>query len=164
MKKIIIVFILILVIAELIFFFTLRSNKKDELMTNNKQVNDNEHSDNFSADNIIKIKINNFSYDVQLENNETTKELLELMPINITMNELNNNEKYYYFDSNFSTKNEKVRTINKGDILLYGSNCLVIFYDTFDTSYSYTRVGKIINPENLQEIVGTGKVNVLITK
>ena len=35
--------------------------------------------------------------------------------------------------------------------MLYGNNCLVIFYKSFDTSYSYTRIGHIENLEDLNK-------------
>ena len=46
--------------------------------------------------------------------------------------------------------------------MLYGSDCLVLFYDSFSTSYSYTKIGYLDNPEGLKNIVGNGTVNVVI--
>ena len=48
--------------------------------------------------------------------------------------------------------------------MLYGSDCLVIFYENFDTPYSYTRIGKIDNVDNLKDVLGNGNVNVMISK
>ena len=48
--------------------------------------------------------------------------------------------------------------------MLYGSDCLVIFYESFNTTYSYTRIGRIDNADNLDGVVGSGSVNVRISK
>ena len=80
------------------------------------------------------------------------------------MNELNGNEKYYYFDEIFPSNPNRVEEIYMGDIMLYGNNCLVLFYDNFQTSYRYTKIGSIDYPGDLREIVGSENVNVTIYK
>ena len=92
---------------------------------------------------MIKITINDNEYDINLEDNNTVKELLDILPLTITMNELNGNEFYAYLDESFSVNSHNPKTINKGDVMLYDNNCLVIFYKTFNTSYSYTKIGHI---------------------
>lgn len=97
----------------------------------------------------IKAIINNIEYDINLEENETTKEFIKMLPQEYTMNELNGNEKYTYLDKSLPTDSYNPNQINKGDIMLFGDNCLVIFYKTFNTNYSYTKIGHI---DNLQDL------------
>ena len=78
------------------------------------------------------------------------------------MNNLNGNEVYYYFNGDsFKTNQQSVGTINQGDIYLYQTNCLVLFYKTFSTSYRYTKIGKVINPQGLDTLIGSGNVEVM---
>ena len=93
----------------------------------------------------MKVLIDNKEYMINLEDNETVDNLKSKLPLDLNMNDLNNNEKYVYLDFNLPTNEKKVNTINKGDVMLFGSNCLVIFYKTFNTSYSYTKIGHIDN-------------------
>ena len=44
--------------------------------------------------------------------------------------------------------------------MLFGGSCLVLFYQSFTTSYDYTVLGTIENPEGLAEAVGSGPVEV----
>ena len=37
--------------------------------------------------------------------------------------------------------------------MLYGSDCIVIFYKDFETSYKYTKLGYIEDKEKLSEIL-----------
>ena len=48
--------------------------------------------------------------------------------------------------------------------MLYGTDCLVIFYESFSTSYSYTRIGKIDNPDGLENVLGPGSIQISITE
>ena len=48
--------------------------------------------------------------------------------------------------------------------MLFGSSCLVIFYENFNTSYSYTRFGKINNANNLDIILGNNDATVTFSK
>lgn len=108
----------------------------------------------------INIKIDNNSYILKLEDNESARKIKEILPNSFTMDDLNNNEKYIYLDNSIATNEFNPKKVNKGDVYLFGDNCLVIFYKTFDTSYSYTKIGHI---DNLKDL-GSGSVQVSLNE
>ena len=130
--------------------------------SNNRDIkkNNNSITDNNEVIAKVKIMINNNLYTINLEDNETTRVFIDLLPLEIVMNELNGNEKYIYLDNSLPTNTYSPKHINKGDVMLYGNNCLVIFYKSFDTAYSYTKIGHIDNLEDL----GNGRIKVKIEK
>ena len=55
-------------------------------------------------------------------------------------------------------------TIHAGDLMLYGNNCVVLFYKTFNSGYSYTRIGALNDHSGLSDALGTGNVSVRFEK
>lgn len=108
----------------------------------------------------ITIRVGDRSFVATLEDNATARAFNSLLPMTITMNEMNGNEKYYYLSKNLPTNSYRPGTIRNGDLMLYGSNCLVLFYETFSSSYSYTRLGQIDDPSGLSSVLGRGNVTV----
>ena len=80
----------------------------------------------------MKIAVNNQEYDVILEENDTTSALQHLLPMTLSMSDLNNNEKYYYLEQPLPSNPEKVNSVSTGDIMLFGDDCLVVFYKDFE--------------------------------
>ena len=114
--------------------------------------------------NAIKIFVGSKTFDVKLEDNASTRAFAEKLPLEIEMQELNGNEKYFYLEDDLPSDSERVKQIHAGDLMLFGSNCIVIFYKDFATSYSYTRLGKLENSADLDKILGAGNVAVRFTK
>ena len=114
---------------------------------NNKKTIEKDNSNEVISS--MKVIINEKEYIINLENNDTTKELIKMLPLELNMEELNGNEKYIYLDSSLPTNPYNPKTINGGDVMLFGNNCIVIFYKSFDTSYSYTKIGHIDNLPDL---------------
>ncbi len=142
--------ILIVVIISVIVTTILMSNKSPNIDPNLNQetsTTDNEEKENEMAK--IYVKINDEKLEMNLEENSTTSALAKLLPLDITMNDLNKNEKYAYLDDSLPTNTYSPKHIEAGDVMLFGDNCLVIFYKSFDTSYSYSKIGHINNLPSL---------------
>lgn len=122
--------------------------------------NESELKDSMETITNIKISINNKEYTAKLEDNETAQAFAKLLPQEFNMSELNGNEKYIYMDTSLPANSYKPKYIKAGDIMLYGNNCLVIFYESFETSYSYTKIGHIDNLLNL----GNGDITISFSK
>lgn len=121
-------------------------------------VNNNPMSNN------LKIRVGASSFRVTLEDNAAARAFKALLPMTVTMAEMNGNEKYYYLPENLPTAASNPGSIQTGDLMLYGSSCLVLFYESFRTSYSYTRLGRVENPSGLASALGRGSVSVTFEK
>ena len=97
----------------------------------------------------ITLTIGTKTFAATLSDNATTRALISKFPLSVDMSELNGNEYYAYLDGSLPTASKNPRTIHAGDIKLYGANCLVIFYKSFSTSYSYTDLGLISDTAGL---------------
>lgn len=95
-----------------------------------------------------------------LADNATAEAFRALLPLTVNMTELNGNEKYYYLPTTLPTAASNPGTIHSGDIMLYGNSCVVLFYETFNTGYNYTRIGAIDDPAGLAQALGSGNVTV----
>ena len=82
----------------------------------------------------MKVTINEKEYFVSLEDNETTKSLISMLPLELSMSDLNGNEKYANLDQSLPTNEYSPNHIEAGDVMLFGDDCLVIFYQSFDKS------------------------------
>lgn len=175
-KIILIAFLCVCIIVGIIFL--LNNNDKEEKNTSNNitentainvsnesytnTVNNESNANlvnNESEDKMvsnIKVIVNGKTYNAKIEENETAQSLVNMLPLELNMSELNGNEKYVYLDKTLPTNSYNPKHIEVGDIMLYGNDCLVVFYKSFDTSYSYTKIGHIDN------FVDLGNKNVVV--
>ena len=112
----------------------------------------------------IKITVNGKTFTAELENSKTAIAFMKMLPMTLSMEELNGNEKYKYLDQNLPTKTYKPGTIHSGDLMLYGADCLVLVYETFRSGYSYTKIVRSLKPQGLEEVLGDGNVKITISK
>ncbi|WP_227862244.1 cyclophilin-like fold protein [Clostridioides sp. ZZV14-6153] len=109
------------------------------------------------------LKIGDKDFVLKLYNNASVQTLLEKMPLTLDMKDLNKNEKYNYFTKDLPSSSESVKNIKTGDFMLYGSDCLVLFYKDFQTSYNYTKLGYIEDTSKLNEILGNGNIQIVLS-
>ncbi|WP_415066719.1 cyclophilin-like fold protein [Lacrimispora sp.] len=108
----------------------------------------------------VTVQIGDKSFSVTLYDNESARDFTKKLPLTLDMEDLNGNEKFYFFPHPFPVSNERVGNIKAGDLMLYGSDCLVLFYESFPTSYSYTRLGYMEDVSGLTDALGNGSVEV----
>ena len=136
----------LLALASYLFGLPLASNAADG------------NGDRSATTNTMKITIGSNTFTVTLDDNPTVDALKPMLPLTVEMTELNGNEKYFDLPMKLPEAAAKPGTIQAGDLMLWQSNTVVLFYKSFRTSYSYTRIGRINNASGLATAVGSGNV------
>ncbi|MEQ9378100.1 MAG: cyclophilin-like fold protein [Imperialibacter sp.] len=108
----------------------------------------------------INITVNSQTFTATLLDNESATAFKEQLPLTINMVELNGNEKYYDLPNSLPTNSSNPGMIKSGDLMLYGSRTLVLFYKSFSTAYSYTKLGAIDDVTGFTSALGSGNVTV----
>ena len=166
-KKVIIIVVVmaVLMIGLSIFMRTgFQSIKKDKLQPTKKEQSSSQTEEKKEEDNTgikaITVRIDDMTYIMSVDAGEAGQEFAKSTPFDLEMVDLNNNEKYYEGKEKLPTDPYKPGHIDAGDVMLYGDNTIVIFYKSFDTEFSYTRLGKIKNPDSLENMLEGDKVTV----
>ena len=145
--------VFVAVIVSVIVTTVMMNNKSLDVDPNLNQDAVSVEEEEFEMDKIY-IEVNGEKLAVDLEENDTASALVGLLPFTVSMDDLNGNEKYVYLDKSLPVDVYNPGRTEAGDLMLYGDNCLVIFYESFDTEYSYTKIGHI---ERLPDM-GDGEV------
>lgn len=95
------------------------------------------------------IQVGDKAFEALLFDNDAARALAQQLPMTVNMKELNGNEKYYDLPAPLSESAERIGELHAGDLMLFGSDCLVLFYEDFDTEYRYTRLGAVQDPSGL---------------
>lgn len=174
MKKVLFVFLTLAVIFDFVGCSNTEGNSENtstETYADSKNSLADEQNENQidSTKEVIPVKkminmniiVGNETFTAILEDNDTAKALVKQLPLTVDMSELNGNEKYNYLQNNLCLDTSSCpNTINAGDLMLYGNNCIVLFYKTLNTSYSYVKLGHIDDTTGLAKAVGSGSVKV----
>ncbi len=118
-----------------------------------------------NADNIMNLKVNNSTLKVKLADNAATKALLERLKegaITYNAHDYGGFEKVGALGFSLPSNDTRITT-EPGDIMLYTSNQLCIFFDS--NSWEYTPIGKIegMTKQQLKDAFGTGEVSITLS-
>jgi hypothetical protein len=91
---------------------------------------------------------------ITLNDNATARAFAAQLPLTLDMAELNGNEKHGELQKALPTNAGRPGTIRNGDLMLYGADTLVVFYSTFNSMYSYTRIGRVDDTAGLAQALG----------
>lgn len=115
------------------------------------------------VEHVISIEINGQTFSATLADNDTARAFAARLPMTLDMRELNGNEKYFYLDEPLPAAAQRVGQIRAGDLMLFGSDCVVLFYENFATSYTYTPIGRIDDPAGLADALSSGSAEVFFS-
>lgn len=101
---------------------------------------------------------------VTLANTEAARAFAALLPLTLRMPDLNGNEKHARLPKALPSDASRPGTLRNGDIMLWGADTLVVFYLTFDSPYSYTRIGRVEDPSGLPRAVGLRDVQIRFSR
>lgn len=117
------------------------------------------------ADNQIRVTVGASSFIVNLEDNETAKELREMLideDLTISAENYGGFEKVCQLGKTLPCKDEEITT-EAGDVMLYSGNQIVFFYGT--NSWAYTKLGKVeeLSLEELEEVLSGSETEVTLS-
>lgn len=120
-----------------------------------------QEEDNRSSVDTMRMIVGSEMFTVVLAENSAAAAFKALLPVTVNMTEMNGNEKYCNLPGVLPVAASRPGKIHAGDLMLWGARCVVLFYETFSTSYSYTRLGVVEDAARLKAAVGSGDVTVI---
>lgn len=144
----------------------------EETITNDfeeedRDINLDSESNNITKeeDDSMKLFINGVEIPVIWENNNSVAEILEETSnggIVISMSMYGGNEQVGSLGKRYSS-NDKQTTTHNGDIVLYNSSNLVVFYGS--NSWAYTRLGKMnLSEKEVTDLLSNGDVTITLKR
>ena len=119
---------------------------------------------NTPADRRIWMAVGERRFPVALADNDAARAFVAQLPLTLDMPDLNGNEKHVKLPKALPVNAGRPGTIRNGDLMLWGADTLVVFYLTFDSPYSYTRLGRIEDTGALPHALGRGEVRVTFSR
>lgn len=110
------------------------------------------------------VVIGSQQYSATLADTDAARAFSARFPLTVDMHDVNSNEKAFGLPDELPAAPTNPGTVRTGDVMLYGTDTLVLFYESFDTSYTYSTLGSLDAPGELFTARGTGDVTVTFTR
>lgn len=130
-------------------------NDNAPIIDDNQQPNDTTTPNTTTK---MKLIVEEKTFIATLADTPSAKAFAAKLPLTLDMADYGGFEKVANIGTQPSV-DRRENSLGLGDIMLYSSNTLVLFYANHG-GYSYTRIGKIDNTEGLREALGSGNVTV----
>lgn len=109
----------------------------------------------------IKVRIGAKTFTATLADTPAASAFKAMLPLSLNMSDLHGNEKVSHLPSPLPSNDTNPGTLETGDLMLWNSKSVVLFYQTFSTPYSYTRLGRIESAGGLPSALGRGDVSIV---
>lgn len=106
------------------------------------------------------MSIGEHRFAITLADNPAARALVAQLPLTLDMSELNGNEKHARLPKALPSDAIRPGMIRSGDLMLFGADTLVVFYSSFNSSYAYTRLGRVDDAAELGQALGRRNVRV----
>ena len=122
--------------------------------------NSNSSSTSAKKEENMKLSIDNQELDVAWEDNDSVKALRGISPLTIDMHEYGGFEQVGSIGRQITSDDKNMTTL-PGDIVLYSSNQIVIFYGS--NTWEYTKLGHIdLSDNELNALLNKESVSLII--
>ena len=101
---------------------------------------------------------------ITLADTDAARAFAAMLPLTMDMADLNGNEKHAELPKALPVNASRPGAIHNGDLMLWGARTVVVFYLGFDSSYAYTRLGRVDDPAGLPQALGRRDVRVVFSR
>ncbi|MDO5290777.1 MAG: cyclophilin-like fold protein [Pseudomonadota bacterium] len=108
----------------------------------------------------MQLTINHRSFTADLADTPAAQALRRLLPLTLRMQDHMGNEKHAPLPHSLPRNDHRPGRIEAGDVMLWQGQTIVVFYESFDSPYSYTRLGKVREAASLKAAVGASAVSI----
>ena len=141
------------------------SNETEEMVAESSEIEESTESseitESIEEEVVMRLFIGKTEVPVTWEDNGAAADLKAILPLTVQMSMYGGFEQVGPIGQSISSQDVRTTT-EAGDIVLYSSNQIVIFYGS--NTWAYTRLGHIeLDQSEMEDLLGNGDVEITIT-